>query len=72
MRATGVAGISPRTFKVTTTPDRSTTYPADLGNRAFATNELDQLWTSDIERHEALLSREEVQDTLHQLVAAGW
>jgi len=30
------------------------------------------LWTSDIERHEALVNREEVQDLLLQPVAAGW
>ncbi len=31
-----------------------------------------EIWSWDIERHEALLNREGVQDPLHQLVAAGW
>jgi hypothetical protein len=30
------------------------------------------LWVTDLERHEALLNREEVQDPLLQPVAAGW
>jgi transposase InsO family protein len=48
MRALGVAGISPRTFKVTTVADPSATYPEDLVNRDFAPEGLNQLWTSDL------------------------
>jgi transposase InsO family protein len=48
MRALGVAGISPRTFKVTTILDPSATYPADLVNREFAPEGLNVLWTSDL------------------------
>jgi hypothetical protein len=29
-----------------------------------------ELWLTDIERHEALLNREEVRDLLHRTVAA--
>src|ERR1035437_8477175 len=48
MRALGVAGISPRTFKVTTVADPSATYPEDLVNREFAPEGLNVLWTSDL------------------------
>jgi len=30
------------------------------------------LWEADVERHEALSNREEVQDLLLRPVAAGW
>ena len=48
MRALGVAGISPRTFKVTTISDRTATYPEDLVQRDFAPDDINVLWTSDL------------------------
>ena len=48
MAALGIVGVSPRLFKVTTTPDPSATYPADLVNREFHPDGIDELWTSDI------------------------
>jgi putative transposase len=44
----GIVGVSPRLFKVTTQPDPTATYPADLVNRDFHPERIDQLWTSDI------------------------
>ncbi len=48
MRALGIAGISPRTFKVTTVRDSDATYPRDLVNRNFAPEGINHLWTSDL------------------------
>jgi transposase InsO family protein len=44
----GIVGVSPRLFKVTTNPDPSATYPADLVNRQFHPKGIDELYTSDI------------------------
>jgi hypothetical protein len=43
----------------------------DLVRRDFSADAPNELWLGDIERHEALSSREEVQDLLHRAVATS-
>jgi hypothetical protein len=64
-------GVSPRLFKVTTSSDPTASYPPDLVDRDFHPDGTDQLWTSDIERHEALSYRAVVKGHRCQPVAAG-
>jgi putative transposase len=48
MSSLGIVGVSPRLFKITTNADPTASYPADLVNRAFHPEGIDQLWISDI------------------------
>jgi putative transposase len=61
----------PRANTVTKDRRRQRTHPAKRRPELIATRP-NEIWSWDIERHEALLNREGVQDPLHQLVAAGW
>jgi transposase InsO family protein len=48
MASLGIAGVSPRLFKVTTRPDPTASYPPDLVKRDFHPEAINRLWSSDI------------------------
>ncbi len=68
MRRAGIPGLTGRPAWKRMT---NLATAADLVNRDFTTTEPDRLWVTDIERHEALLNREEVQGLLPRVVAAA-
>jgi putative transposase len=72
MRQAGICGIHRRRKHWTTRRDPRAELSDDLVNRKFSVDRPDALWVGDVERHEALLNREGVQDPLRQPVAAGW
>ncbi len=45
---------------------------SDLVSRNFKRDRPDDLWMTDIERHEALLNRVVMKGHRYQLVVAGW
>ncbi len=73
MKDEGLSGARRgRQFKLTTISDENQHRPSDLVDRQFVAPAPNRLWVADLERHEALLNREGVQDPFHQFVAAGW
>lgn len=68
MRRAGLQGLSgrPRWRRAPNLPTA-----ADLVDRQFARDQRDELWVTDIERHEAPLHRAEVKGLRGRLVAAG-
>ena len=73
MRSKGIVGISPRGWTPTTTvPDLGAASIPDLVERHFDQGLLNQVWTSDIERHEAFANRAVVEGHRGMPVAAGF
>jgi putative transposase len=72
MRTLGLRGVlrGKRSIR-TTVGDDALDRPTDLVARQFHATAPNRLWVADLERHEALLNREEVKDLLHRPVAAG-
>jgi hypothetical protein len=70
LRRQGLAGICPRRYApATTVVDLDAPVPKDLVGRRFDTGELDRVWTSDIERREALFNRTGVRDHRRRAIA---
>ena len=68
MRRAGLAGLPGRKRR---RPVYETPVAGDLAERQFTRDRPDQLWVTDIERHEALLNRVKVEDLHRRAVAAA-
>ena len=68
MRSAGIRGLSGRPRYRKSAPHAAAT---DRVGRQFAREETDQLWVTDIERHEALFNRAVVKGHRPRPVAAG-
>jgi putative transposase len=73
MRELGIEGISRRRKKIfTTIADPDATRAPDLVNRNFKATAPNELWVTDLERHEALFNPAVVKGHRLRPVAAGW
>jgi putative transposase len=71
MRQLGIRGVSRRRKVRTTVPDDNAGRPADLVERDFTADAPNELWVTDLERHEAFPNRAVVKGHGLRLVAAG-
>jgi len=71
MRSIGICGASRPRKLFTTRADPEALRAPDLVNRNFTAAAPNQLWVTDLERHEAFLNLAVVKGHRHVLVAAG-
>ncbi len=71
MKQLDIQGVSRRKKIRTTIRDKSATRPPDLVDRDFTADAPNQLWVSDLERHEAPLNRVVMKGHHGGPVAAG-
>jgi putative transposase len=71
MRVHGIVGVHRRRRSGCTRRDPEATPSSDLVERRFRAEGPDQLWCTDIERHEALTNRVEVGDLRCRVVVAA-
>ena len=71
MRLMAIRGVTRRRTMVTTRPDPAAARAADLVDRDFTATAPNQLWVTDLERHEAPCNRAVVKGHRHALVAAS-
>jgi putative transposase len=72
MKQLGIQGVSRRRKVRTTIPDDEAERPEDLVDRGFTADAPNQLWVTDLERHEVLFDRAVVKGHRFQFVVADW
>lgn len=71
MRLMAIRGVSRRRGDTTTRPDDRAGRHPDRVDRRFTADRPNALWVTDLERHEALFDRAEVERLRGRPVAAG-